>query len=91
MAAALLFVMATFVFAAVNQTAYLSFHGGSYQICDSRNALIVGFDNQGNAIEKQIVAVSDNGVCELAPGYRLVDVTGEQLHLERYNYVLVDE
>lgn len=85
-----LFVM-LLLFATVEQVSSISFHNNVYQICDNRNTLIVGFDNQGKAIEKQIVSVSNNGVCELAPGYSLVDVSGDQLHVERYYYLLVDE
>ena len=87
----LLALLAVFYFGFFAQGVYLAFHHGSYQICDDGKALIVGFDSQGRAIEKQIVSVSDSRICELAPGYYIVDVTGEQLHLENYLYLRVDE
>ena len=87
--ASIVSLVALFVYGAYVQAAYISFHNGKYQVCGEDRALIVGFDSQGRAIEKQMVDASDSGVCELGDGYRLVDVTGKSLHVERYSYIRV--
>ena len=76
-----------FVACFIVNAAYLSFHLSSYQICEADNALIVGYDNAGKAIEKRIRGIDSRSVCELDAAYYLVDVTGKDIVLRSFTYI----
>ena len=69
---------------------YYACHFDRYQFVSDDNALIVGFDYQGRAIEKEIVDISDKRVCTLASGYRLKDVSGMDISLIRFGHLMVE-
>lgn len=80
-----------FLTTAALQASYLSFHTASYQLCVEDNALIIAYDEQGRAIEKHIVSAKEQEICELSEGYELTDITGKQLQLVNYGYIISND
>lgn len=77
------------IFCAMTNAAFIQLHNSSYQVCNSDNALIVGYDSIGRAIEKQIIRIDSRGVCELELGYQLVDVSDKEIVLESFTAIEV--
>lgn len=83
-----LFVCALlFVILSVGRATYLAFHNVEYQYCPEDNALIITYDGDGRAIEKEIVSMDADNTCKLAPGFVINDVEGKQLQVVHFGYV----
>lgn len=65
--------------------AFLAFRSSTYQWCMEDRALIVGYVDDGRAIEKTIKRVDETTyACELCNGYKLVDVSDKEIILGQY-------
>ena len=83
-------VLVVFVLLLTANVVHFSYHFGKYQYVSDDNAIIVGFDSQGRAIEKGIVDISDERVCTLESDYRLKDVSGKTISIVQFGHLAVD-